>query len=151
MKRNGGVSTPARSAFSDMFTDMEKFFENDFFLMPMHLSRQMEKSMPAVNIKERDKDFVIEVAAPGMKKKDFNIDMEEGMLTISCQKEEEKKEDKENYRRREYNYSSFSRSFSLPENVKPEDIKAHYEDGVLSLNVPKMKAQERPKKKINID
>ena len=151
MKRDGGMSAPTRSVFSDFFTDIDRMFENDFFLMPMHLRRQMEGSTPAVNIKDRDKDYLIEVAAPGMKKEDFNIDMEEGRLTISCQKEEEKKEDKENFRRREYNYSSFSRSFNLPENVKPEDIKAQYQDGILSLTVPKVQQQDKPKKRIKID
>lgn len=152
MKRNAGVSTPARSVFSDFFTDIDRMFENDFFLMPMHLRREMEKSMPAVNIRDKEKEYVIEVAAPGMKKEDFNIDMEEGTLNISCQKEEEKSDEKENFRRREYNYSSFNRSFNLPENVKPEDIKAHYENGILSLTVPKkQQEQDRPKKRIKID
>ncbi len=151
MRRNGGTSAPTRSVFTDFFTDVDRFFDQDLFMLPMHWRKQFETSVPAVNIRENDKEYTIEVAAPGMKKDDFNIDMEEGMLTISCQKEQEQKEDKENYRRREYNYSSFSRSFSLPESVKPEDIKAHYENGVLLLNVPKTQEQQRPKKKIKID
>jgi HSP20 family protein len=151
MKRNSGVSTPAKSIFSDFFTDVDRMFDRDMFLMPMQMRRQMEATMPAVNIRDNEKEYVIEVAAPGMKKEDFNIDMEEGTLTISSQKEEETTENKENFRRREYNYSSFSRSFNLPENVKPEDIQARYENGVLSLNVPKKQETERPKKRINID
>ncbi|GAA4435854.1 Hsp20/alpha crystallin family protein [Pontibacter saemangeumensis] len=150
MKRNGGVSTPTRSVFSDFFTDIDRMFDNDFFLMPMNLKRQMEGKVPSVNIRDKEKEFLIEVAAPGMKKEDFNIDMEEGMLTISSQKEEDKTEEKENYKRREYNYSSFSRSFNLPENVKPEEIKAQYQDGVLSLTIPKKQEQEKPKQKIKI-
>ena len=150
-RRDQGSSSPSRSGFGDFFSDIDRFFNNDFFLMPMQMRRQMESSVPAVNIRDKEKEYLIEVAAPGMKKEDFNIDMEEGMLTISSQKEEEKSEDKDNFRRREYNYSSFSRSFSLPENVKPEDIKARYEDGVLKLTVPKREQQEKPKKKIKID
>ena len=150
-RRNGGASSPSRSIISDLFSDVDRFFDKDFFLMPMHVGRQLQGSVPAVNIKDKEKEYLIEVAAPGMKKEDFNIDMEEGMLTISSQKEEEKTEDKENYKRREYNYSSFSRSFNLPENVQPEDIKARYEDGVLKLTVPKKQEQAKAKKKINID
>jgi HSP20 family protein len=151
MKRNGGASTPARSVFTDFFTDMDRFFDPNLFMAPMQWRKDFESSVPAVNIRENDKEYIIEVAAPGMKKEDFNIDMEEGMLTISCQKEQERNEDKENFRRREYNYSSFSRSFSLPETIKPEDIKAHYENGVLLMNIPKTKEQDRPKKRIKID
>jgi HSP20 family protein len=100
-KRNGG-NTPSRSIFTDFFSDVDRFFDNDLFLMPMHLNRQLKESMPAVNIRDKEKEFVIEVAAPGMKKEDFNIDMDEGMLTISSQKEDQKTEEKDNYRRREY-------------------------------------------------
>ncbi|MFD3004028.1 Hsp20/alpha crystallin family protein [Pontibacter toksunensis] len=150
MKRNGGVTNPSRSVFSDFFTDVEHFFDKDLFLLPMNLKRQMEGKVPSVNIREKEKEFLIEVAAPGMKKEDFNIDMEEGMLTISSQKKENKTEEKENYTRREYNYSSFSRSFNLPEDVKPEEIKANYQDGVLSLSVPKKQEQQKPKQKIKI-
>ncbi len=151
MKKNSGLSTPGQSVFNDFFTDMDRMFNNDFYLMPMQLRNQMQASMPAVNIREKENEYMIEVAAPGMKKEDFNIDMEEGMLTISSQKEEEKTDDKKDFKRREYNYSSFSRSFTLPENVKPEEVKARYEDGILSLTVPKKQPQERTKQKINID
>ena len=150
-RRNQGLSSQSRSGFGDFFSDIDRFFNNDFFLMPMQMRRQMESSVPAVNIRDKEKEYLIEVAAPGMKKEDFNIDMEQGMLTISSQKEEEKSEDNDNFRRREYNYSSFSRSFSLPDNVKPEDIKARYEDGVLKLTVPKREERDKPKKKIKID
>ncbi|MFD2514132.1 Hsp20/alpha crystallin family protein [Pontibacter locisalis] len=150
-RRNGGASTPTRSTFSNFFSDMDRFFDNDFWGMPMQMNRQMMANMPATNIRENEKDYSIEVAAPGMKKEDFNIDVNEGMLTISSHKEEEKKQEEENYTRREYNYSSFSRSFRLPESVNEDDIKASYKDGVLHLSVPKGKEQEKPKKKIKVD
>ncbi|MCJ8163409.1 Hsp20/alpha crystallin family protein [Pontibacter sp. E15-1] len=151
MKREGGVGTPARSIFSDFFSDVDRIFDNDMFLMPMPWKRMDAGSVPAVNIKDNEKDYLIEVAAPGMKKEDFNVDMDEGTLTISSQKQEEKTEEKDNFKRREYNYSSFSRSFALPDNVKTEEIKAQYTDGVLRLTVPKREQQERPKKRIKID
>ena len=151
MRRNEGAPAKGRSIFTDFFSDVDRFFDNDLFLMPMHLKRQMEGNIPAVNIRDNEKEYVIEVAAPGMKKDDFNIDMEEGQLTISSQREDEKTEERENYRRREYNFSSFSRTLTLPENVEADKIKAYYENGILRLNIPKTKEQERPKRKIKID
>jgi HSP20 family protein len=95
-------------------------------------------TVPAVNITENANDYKISVAAPGLKKNDFHINVDGSMLTISGEKEETKEEkDQENYTRKEYNYSSFSRSFTLPEEVNREKIEASYEDGVLKLVLPK--------------
>jgi HSP20 family protein len=93
--------------------------------------------MPAVNVNESDSKFEIEVAAPGLTKKDFNITVDNGVLTISSEREEEKEDKKKDYTRREFSYSAFSRSFTMPENVNQEDIKASYEDGILRLHVAK--------------
>jgi HSP20 family protein len=93
--------------------------------------------IPTVNIIENGKDFKIEMAAPGMEKKDFHVSVENGMLTISSEKKEEMKEKKENFTRREFSYSSFSRSFRLPENCLPDKIDAKYENGILKLSLPK--------------
>ena len=95
------------------------------------------RSIPAVNVRETDKNFEIEVAAPGYDKNDFKVEMDSGLLTISVQKEEEKKEKENNYTRREFGYSSFSRSFNLPQNVSEEDINAKYEGGILKLTIAK--------------
>lgn len=94
-------------------------------------------TVPAVNITENKDDFKVAMAAPGMKKDDFSIDMEGNMLTISCEKEENKEEKDERFNRKEYNYSSFSRSFTLPDDINKEKIEARYEDGVLKLVLPK--------------
>ncbi len=142
---------PARSVFSDFFSDVDRFFDNNLWGMPSRMGQQMMSNVPATNIRETEQGYDIEVAAPGMKKDHFNIDVNEGMLTISSEKEEEKEDEQDNYTRREYNYSSFSRSFRLPESVKEEDIKASYKDGVLHVSVPKGKEQERPRRKINIE
>ncbi|WP_439880674.1 Hsp20/alpha crystallin family protein [Pontibacter sp. MBLB2868] len=150
-RRNSGSSSPSRYGLPGMFSDMDRFFDSDFWGMPMQMNRQMMANMPATNIRENEKDYSIEVAAPGMKKDDFDIDVNEGVLTISSQKEEEKNEEEENFTRREYNYSSFSRSFRLPESINEDDIKAKYQDGVLHLTVPKGKEKEHPKRKIKID
>jgi HSP20 family protein len=90
-----------------------------------------------VNVKEQDKTFEIELAAPGLSKKDFKVTAENGILTISSEKREEEERKEKDYTRKEFSYSSFSRSFMLPENASQEDIKASYEDGVLKLQVAK--------------
>ncbi|MCU7551566.1 Hsp20/alpha crystallin family protein [Chitinophagaceae bacterium LB-8] len=94
-------------------------------------------TIPAVNIVELPKEFKVSLAVPGMKKEDFTIDVEDDMITISSQNEENKEVKDEKYTRKEYNYSSFSRSFTLPENVKQDAIEAVYTDGVLQLVLPK--------------
>jgi HSP20 family protein len=140
-----------RSMFSNFFTDIDRMFDDDMFLMPMHLSRFGNSNLPAANIRETDKEYNIELAVPGMKRDDFNIEIDENMISISSEKEENRNEDRENYHRREYNYSSFSRSFRLPEAVKAENIKAQYDNGVLHIKVPKAAQGGQRKKKINVD
>jgi HSP20 family protein len=94
-------------------------------------------TIPAVNITENKDDFKVSLAAPGMKKNDFNIDVQGNILTISAEREEKKEEKEEDYTRKEYNFSSFSRSFTLPDEVNKEKIEATYVDGVLNLSLPK--------------
>ena len=93
--------------------------------------------MPSVNIIDNEKDFVLEVAAPGIKKDEFNINLENNVLTISREVKEEKEEKNDNYTRREFSYGSFSRSFTLPKTIKVEDIKADYNEGILRVTLPK--------------
>lgn len=94
-------------------------------------------SYPAVNIKEEEKEFVLELAAPGLKKEDFKINLENHMLTISKETKEENKEEKTNFTRREFVYNSFSRSFKLPKIILENKIKADYVDGILRITLPK--------------
>ena len=102
-------------------------------------------SMPAVNIRETDNEFAVDVAAPGMKKDDFKIELDNNMLTISSEREQQEEKKEGDYCRREFSYSSFKRSFSLPENmVNTEKINAKYEDGVLVIHLPK-KEEAKPK------
>jgi HSP20 family protein len=107
--------------------------------------------LPAVNIKENDTNFEIEVAAPGYQKQDFKVDIVNGMLTISAENKDEREEEKENYTRREFSYSSFTRSFTLPETVKEEDVKAKYENGLLHLVLQKSEKAQVQKKMISIE
>ena len=124
------------------FFDNDKFFDSDW----------MKKlSMPAVNVKETEKAYQLEVAAPGLNKKDFKVTAEGGVLTVSSESSQEKEEKEKDYTRKEFSYSSFSRSFALPENVNEEDIKASYEDGILRLNIAKkIISQSQAKKAIEV-
>lgn len=140
------------SLVSDFF-ERERFPGNDFFNLGNNLFKwgDTEARVPSANIIENTKDFKIELAAPGLEKKDFKIEVENDYLTISAEKREEKREEKENYRRREFSYSGFSRSFLLPEGVIADKIDATYQDGILKLSVPKKEpTPQRAKKEIKV-
>ena len=119
------------TVFNDFFKPWNEWFDNG----GAYSGNTM--TMPAVNIVENKDEYKVSLAVPGMKKEDFNIDVEGNMLTISCEKEATTEEKEQQYTRREYSYSSFSRSFTLPEEVNREKIEAKYEEGVLKLMLPK--------------
>jgi len=100
-------------------------------------SSETRPMIPAVNISEKEDDFMLELAAPGMQKSDFKINLDNNVLTISSEKEGESEEKSEKYSRKEFCYSSFSRSFTLPKSINFDKIKADYKDGVLKVNLPK--------------
>jgi HSP20 family protein len=110
-------------------------------------------SIPAVNIQEDNDYFHLEIAAPGLKKEDFKVTLEDDMLTISVQHIEENKEksDKGRYTKREYSYQGFTRSFRLPDSCQNENINAQYIDGILHLTVPKKEeAKQKDLRQIEI-
>ena len=108
-------------------------------------------TVPAVNIIEKETEYKIELAVPGMRKDHFEIEMEEGILSISANQDEEKTSEKGKFTRREFSYNSFRRSFTIPESVDPETIDANYTEGVLFISLPKRKeALPQPKKLISI-
>ena len=128
-----------KRTFSPFF--MPGIFDDDF--LPSVRSRS--SSMPAVNVREDEKNYVLELAVPGIDKNDLNIDINDDVLTISSETKNESEENKDGYKRKEFNYSSFYRSFYIPENVDRDSIGANYKDGILSVNLPK---QEEDKNKI---
>ena len=116
--------------FEEIFKPWNDWFEKSSLFGKM-------TTVPPVNIVENEDRYVLSLAVPGMKKDDFKIALEGLMLTISTEKEEEKEEIEEKFTRREYNFYSFTRSFTLPEDVKPEYIEAKYEEGLLKLVLPR--------------
>jgi len=113
--------------------------------------QSFNNNIPAVNIKETDTNFGIELAAPGKAKEDFNIEIDHNVLTISSEEKSEKEETQGKYTRKEFNYSSFRRAFTLPETVNTDSINAIYENGVLHVSLPKKEeALPKPKRLIEI-
>jgi HSP20 family protein len=140
------VKTNNRFAFPSL---IEEFFKPDW----MSGMERMNLNVPAVNIKETDSSYVVELAAPGKKKEDFNIELEDNVLTISSEarSEKEEKDNQGKYTRREFSYSSFKRAFTLPETVNDHEINAGYENGVLHITLPKIEeALPKPKRMIEI-
>jgi HSP20 family protein len=124
---------------------MSNLFDNDFF--PMSSNRD---NLPAVNIRENEKNFTIELAVPGMDKKDIKIDINEDVLTVSSEKKNESEEENNGYKRREFSFSSFTRSFTIPENVNRDKIGASYKDGVLSVELPKEPEKDKITRQIKV-
>lgn len=128
------------AGFPNVFSNfLNEDFWNDWESTP-------RRSVPAVNVVEDDKAFNIEVAAPGLAKDDINIDLEDNVLTISSEKEDKKEENDKNYTRKEFCYTSFKRSFMLPENVNGDKIEANYKDGITTVKVPKVEEKKLSKK-----
>lgn len=143
-----------KNDFSPMWSNfINDFFGRDWNDWSLRNYSDTNTTLPSVNVKETDEFFEVEVAAPGMEKNDFKIELNNDLLTISSEKKVEK-EDKEGeqYTRREFSYQSFSRSFTLPNTTDTEKIGAKYEDGILKVNIPKKEeAKPKPPKKIAVE
>lgn len=126
---------------------INEFFNDDFFMG----GRLMENSfVPSANVKENSKAFLIELSAQGFNKKDINIEVDDIMLKIYSEIKNEVENKDESIIKREFHYNSFERSFQLPENVNAEKIKANYNDGILSIEIPKMEKEQKKKRLIDI-
>ena len=142
--KNAAPTVPSLSPwFDDWFgRDFPSFFNSGF---------QTGLSVPAVNITESPDAFLVELAVPGMKKSDFNINLDNGLLTISSQVQTEDNENAENYTRKEFSYRSFKRTFTMPDSVNGEKISAKYLDGILAITLPKRDdAKPKPVRTISI-
>ncbi len=133
---------PMGSLFSDFFGNDS--LDRNFFDL------RWKDHIPAVNVKENDTSYLLEVASPGMEKEDFDISIDNNSLVISAEKSSNIEEKEDDYVRKEFSYNSFKRTFALPEFVKEDDIKANYEKGVLFITIPKMVEEEVKKVKKSI-
>lgn len=146
IKRNNGFSTEMPALFNDFFT-------RDLWNWGLNNSSTTNTTIPAVNVSEDSDNFYVEVAAPGMKKEDFSVEIEGNTLTIRSEKENQREQKEgERYSRKEFSYQSFQRVFELPAHVvDSEHIEAKYENGLLLLIVPKKEeAKQRPPRTIQI-
>lgn len=127
--------------FNDVF---DSIFNDSFF------SDRMVTRVPAANISESAEHYHVELAAPGLKKEDFKISLERNVLSISVEQRTEDKQEERNYVKREYSYSSFVRSFTLPESADENGIQATYNDGVLAIDIPKREEAKTMSRQIEI-
>lgn len=122
---------PARRLFN-----MERMFE-DFFNQDEALQERVSPVVPSLNVEENEDAFYVSAEIPGMKKEDIKISFQENVLTISGEKQEEKKQDGKNYHRIERSFGKFCRSVNIPAGVKLDKISAEYENGILYITIPK--------------
>lgn len=141
VKWNKKNDTASPRLFGNPF---DAFFNDDFF------NSNFNGTQPAVNIKENETSYGIELAAPGLKKEDFNIDLDHDVLTIKVEKSNEENKESEGYTKREFSYQSFSKSFTLPESVQGDAISGNYTDGILHLTLPKKEEAKALKKSIQL-
>lgn len=139
--------------FSNQYPSLfDRFFDNDLFDWSNRNFSTTNTTLPSVNIKETPDDFEVEMAAPGLSKNDFKIELVHDVLTISSEKEivNETKED-QHFTQREFSYQSFNRSFTLPNTADSEKIRAKYENGILKVTIPKKEStRPKPAKQIQI-
>lgn len=143
-KKRDVTGLPSFSSWIDNFfdTDLETGFLANF---------NTGMTLPAVNIKENNDNYVLEVAVPGMKKDDFNLEIDNDILSVSAETKSENETSDDYYTRREFGYASFKRSFTIPDTVQSDKIKAKYDSGILTILIPKREeAKRKPVKRIDI-
>lgn len=144
MQRKNHRSVP--TTFSGM---LDNLLSNDWNTLFQDDDRWSNITAP-VNIKETDKAYEMQLVAPGLKKEDFNINIEKNVLTVSFEQQEQSEENTDKYIRKEYNSRSFKRNFTLSERINADDISARYEDGILNISLPKVEKEEKTTKKIDV-
>lgn len=152
VSNNGGLTqtNPNRQSNLPMWSLIDEVFNRDW---PSVFSQNFNTgmSLPMVNIRETADAYYVEMAVPGLKKSDFHIDLDNQVLSISTETDEENERKEETYTRREFGYSSFRRAFTLPETVDDGKIKAEYNEGILSIHLPKKEeAKQKPTRSIQI-
>lgn len=145
MKTNEQLTSSMPSLLSDFFAD-------DFFRLPFLSSRFQGATLPSVNIKETDDAFQVEVAAPGMKREDFKVELDNNVLRISSESQSQGNDKGDAYLRKEFSYQAFERTFELRgDYVESGGIQARYADGILQINLPKKEqVRKKPARQIKI-
>ena len=147
----GAITKRDRSFWPKMVQD---FFgaENPFDVDEKFWFPEKSMDIPSANVIENDKEFKLELSAPGFDKKDFKVEVNDGVLNISAEKESKSEEEKENYRKKEFSYTSIRRSFRLPDTVMDDKIDAKYDNGILKVVLPKNdKEGNKPRKTITVN
>lgn len=134
---------PDADVFGKRFSDiLDEFFTDA-------VSTRQNRFIPSIDVSETDKQFLVEVQLPGMKKEDINVNLENGVLTVSGERNIRNEQNEKKFHRVETHYGSFSRSFQLPEGIKPDSVKAAYNDGILSITVDKSEKENKKQIKIS--
>ena len=141
VKWNNNTNNALLPGFNDVF---ESIFNDTFF------NDRMVTRVPAVNISESEDNYHVELAAPGLKKDDFKLNLERNILTISVEQSSNHQDSQKNYSKREYSYSSFVRSFTLPESADDSRIDASYNDGILRIDTAKREEAKMVRSQIEI-
>ena len=141
VKFNNQPNNTLMQGFNDVF---DSIFNDTFF------TDRMVARVPAVNISETENNYHVELAAPGLKKEDFKLNLDRDNLTISVEQSSDPQENQKNYSKREYSYSSFVRSFTLPESADDSKIDATYTDGILRIDIAKREEAKMVRRQIEI-
>lgn len=145
VKFNNGVHGYPKRSLSPFFGDlMDNFWSGSFSADPF------TNRIPAVNISENETQFLIELAAPGLSKESFKIHLDKEVLTITAEQKEESKEEKSRFTRKEFNFGSFHRNFTLPESADQENISAEYLNGILQVRISKKAEAKVLSREINV-
>lgn len=140
---------PKATYVSPFNTLVNEFFGRDMNSLFGH--DEPRQALPSVNIIERETEFKLEVMAPGYKKDDLKVNIEDNVLTVSAEKKQDEQKEGDRFTRREFHFSSFTRSFRLPESANADRIKAEYTDGILHLSIPKVEAAKPKAKEIAVN
>jgi HSP20 family protein len=159
-KKSNELVKREKSSLSSPFSDLEHWFEDVWkrpfsmlrppFWPDMKIAERYEIS-PSIDIYEEGNELIIKGDLPGINKEDIKVDLTENILTISGEKKKEEKVEREDYYRFERSFGSFCRRFEMPGDIDTDKVKAHFEDGVLEVRIPKTKEAEKKHKKIPID
>ncbi len=137
VNRNAIYNTPLSGLFTNLWAD-------DF------LTAERAQFVPAVNLSEDETQYHVELSAPGFDKNDFKIELNDGILSVSGKHHTQTEAKEKNFTRKEFNFGSFQRSFSLPEEINQEAIDAKYENGILKIALPKKEESKKPAKEIKV-